>query len=206
MKCRNPRSKFFDCWSASEQGLKNKCNAFKGKLFFPLIWLFESLGITANMVSCLSAIFGIAAAVFLWHDLGVSAAMLAVSLVLDCIDGSMSRAAKNSSTKGAMVDALTDHVTTSATAIGFVSTGLLNPVIGGAYLALYPPVLIFSAVRNFLNVPALYTLRPRLIVHLFFFVYVFTSVNALGPVVLVFSAVLLYEFLRDFCLLLRMVK
>jgi phosphatidylglycerophosphate synthase len=187
-----------DCWSPSERRMKAHIERLKNLIFFPIIRLLVKLGVTANMVSYSSAVIGLASAVYLWYDIKVAAILLAVSFAIDGLDGSVARATKKNKMKGSVTDCFADQLTISATTIGFIAVGLLNPVIGGLYLIVYPVIIIFSILRNIIGKPAVYVLRPRLVVFIAFWFYAATSINWMNYVVLPLSIILLFQAVKDF--------
>jgi phosphatidylglycerophosphate synthase len=195
---RKSKQECADCWSPSERRMKEHIERCKKFLFLPLIEILVKLGVTANMVSYSSAVIGLISAVYIWYDIKIAAILLAVSFAIDGLDGSVARATKKNRMKGSVTDCFADQFTISATTIGFISVGLLNPVIGGLYLIVYPVVIIFSILRNIIGKPAVYVLRPRLVVFITFWFYAATSINWLDYVVLPLSIILLFQAVKDF--------
>ncbi|MBT3405637.1 CDP-alcohol phosphatidyltransferase family protein [Candidatus Woesearchaeota archaeon] len=190
-----------DCWSPSERKIKAFFEFTKKVLFYPVVVLLVKLGVTANMVSYFSAFVGLVATVYLWYDLRIAAILLLVSLAIDGIDGSVARASKKKSLRGSITDCFCDQFAISATTIGFIALGLVDPVIGALYLVVYPTVIAFSIIRNIIKKPASYVLRPRIIVFAVFWLYVITSLNIFNYVILPLSLILLYQVIRDFYVL-----
>ncbi|KKT18899.1 MAG: hypothetical protein UW03_C0028G0015 [Candidatus Peregrinibacteria bacterium GW2011_GWA2_43_8] len=178
--------------------MKTLIEKIKAILFYPFIALLIKAGITANMVSYFSAIVGLISVAFLWYDLKISAVLLIISLMIDGVDGSVARATKKNSLKGSVTDCFCDQATISASTIGFIAIGILDPIIGGFYLVLYPILITFSILRNIVNSPACYVLRPRIIVYGTFVLYAFGSINVLNHVVAILSAALLFQVVKDF--------
>lgn len=189
---------YADCWSPSERKTKRELEEIKGFLFSPFIHILAKLGVRANMASYVSALVGLVAAVFLGYNLKTAAILLIVSLLIDSIDGALARVTHTNNVKGSLTDGFADQIVISATTIGFIAINLLTPIIGGLYLVLYPIVIIFTILRNVLNIPRKYVLRPRLIVYGCFILYVFSSINILNYVVLPISIVLLLQMFFDF--------
>lgn len=198
MIIQNKKKQFADCWSPSERRIKSIFERIKQIIFYPLVVLLIKLKITANMISYLSAMVGLISVVFLWYNLKISAILLLISLVIDGIDGSVARKTKKNNLKGAVTDCFADQITISASTIGFIAIGILNPIIGGIYLVLYPILIIFSVVRNIFNFPSSYILRPRIIVYGTFVFYIFSLINLLDYIVSILSIILLIQVIKDF--------
>lgn len=194
----NNKISYADCWSPSERKAKATLESIKGFIFNPIVNILIKLGITPNTISYISAIVGLTSAVFMWFDLKIAAILLIVSLLIDGTDGSLARATNKCSFKGSITDSFTDQIVISASTIGLIAINLLNPIIGGLYLVLYPIVIIFTILRNILNIPRKYVFRPRIIVYCVFGLYVLSSINILNYVVLPFSLILLLQVVVDF--------
>lgn len=187
-----------DCWSPSERKMKLIIEKIKGIFFTPLICLLIKLKITANMVSYFSAFLGIVSVIVLFYDIKISAIILLISFVFDGIDGSLARASKKDNLEGSITDCFCDQIVISSTTIGLIAIGIIDPTIGGLYLVTYPIVIIFSIIRNLINKPRTYVLRPRIIVYATFILYAFTNINLMNWVVLPLSLILLFQIIVDF--------
>jgi len=187
-----------DCWSPSERKMKGFFETIKKYLFWPIVKACAKIGITANMISYTSAALGVAATVYLWYDIKVAAILLLVSLMLDGVDGSVARDQKPPKLAGSITDCFCDQIVISATTIGFIATGLLDPVIGGLYLIGYPLLITFSILKNIINKPNVYVFRPRIIVYASFWLYVFAGINYMDYTVLPISIIILFYVIFDF--------
>ena len=195
-----------DCWSPSERKMKGTLEKVKHILSYPLLKLFIKLKITANMLSYFSAILGIIATVYLWYDLRIASILLLISLLIDGMDGALARITKQNTMQGSITDCFADQITISATTIGFIAIGLLNPIIGGLYLITYPLVITFSITRNIMKKPAIYVFRPRIIVYALLWIFTLTQVNLFDYVTLPISIILLYQVIKDFYFLRSQLK
>ncbi|MGA1146835.1 MAG: CDP-alcohol phosphatidyltransferase family protein [Candidatus Nanopelagicales bacterium] len=80
----------------------------------PLTRIAISIGLSPNVITCLSFAVGLAAAVafssgeWLWIVIGAIA--LQLSLIIDCVDGEVARATRKFTAVGAWLDASTDRV------------------------------------------------------------------------------------------------
>lgn len=178
--------------------MKSIIEKIKGILFTPLIRLLIKLKITANMVSYFSAFLGIVSVIVLFFDIKISAIILLISFVFDGIDGSLARANKKDNLEGSITDCFCDQIVISSTTIGFIAIGIINPTIGGLYLVTYPIVIIFSIIRNLVNKPRAYVLRPRIVVFAIFILYAITDINLMDWIVLPLSLLLLFQIIVDF--------
>src|SRR5438093_6899088 len=78
--------------------------------------------ITANQVTGLAALAGVAGGAFLWVGEGVGFAVAAaLYLALDCADGQMARLGRGGGVLGRVVDGLGDYVTAVAVHLGLIA-------------------------------------------------------------------------------------
>lgn len=189
---------YADCWSPSERKMKGFFENIKSILFKPLVFVLIKLQISANFVSYLSAIVGLIAVLYMWYDIKLATIFLILSLILDGLDGSLARATKTNNLNGSLTDCFTDLIVISASSIGLIATGLVNPIIGGIYLVSYPLLITFSVLRNILNCPKKYVFRPRFIVYAIFIFYAFSSINILNIILAPISLILLFQVTTDF--------
>jgi phosphatidylglycerophosphate synthase len=116
-------------------------------LSVPAAWLALALGLSANGVSYISALFSITGAVLFSLE-GfmlplVGALLLNVFSILDCVDGNISRVTKTAGPWGGWADAVMGFVAYTAV---FVSTGVYVFLRTGWW-----PILVVSAVTSSAN-------------------------------------------------------
>lgn len=207
LKPMNRRLKIcVDCWSLSERGLQKRLNRAKEIIFLPLLKLLHALGVTGNMVSYLSALSGLASAIWVWHTLKISALLLLVAVLLDNLDGALARYASENRSAGGLTDCFTDQIVISATTISYIATGIVNPVVGGLYLVTYQTVTIFAILRNLLGKPYRFVLRPRIVVYSAFVLFAFTSLNIMDYVTLPCAIIQLISIIFGFQFFRRLLK
>lgn len=187
-----------DCWSPSERKLKNFFETWKKYLFYPIIKLLIRLHVTANMVSYFSAILGLASAIYILYDIKISAILLIISLLMDGIDGSLARELNAPKLQGSITDCFADQIVISSTTIAFIAIGIIDPIIGGLYLVVYPTHITFTILKNIINKPNRYVFRPRIFVYIAFWLYAFFGINYLNYTVLPISIILLLYIFHDF--------
>lgn len=77
-------------------------------------WLFIKIGVSANTVTCLSFILGLAGLAFIalgsYTNMAIGASLLLIHYFLDRVDGSVARATGTSSKFGGYLDGLGDRI------------------------------------------------------------------------------------------------
>ncbi len=143
----------------------------RARLLSPLIAVLKSLGVTANMLTYLGVVVGLAAAPFLVMGKGVGLALVAVHVALDGLDGPLARARGDASPRGSFTDTFADQTVIAATTAALAYDGTVGVVAGFVYVFSYTLVVGFAMVRNALNIPYSWLVRPR------FFVYAWIAVE-----------------------------
>lgn len=184
--------------SASEQRIKDVISEVIMNAVKPLLKLLIKLRVKANHISYFSATLGFISAILLWVDLRLSAYFLITSLLLDSLDGAFARYSETATVQGSITDCLTDQIVISSTTIGAILTGIVNPLLGCLYLLLYPIIIIFSVLRNILEIPSGYVLRPRIYFYIIFILYLFTGINWVNYLLALIVPILIIYVFRDF--------
>ena len=191
IKCADPISSL-------ERKTKNRISKNLENNTKPVLNLLLKLKITPNNISYFSALIGLVATFFLWTNQNIAGILFALSLILDNFDGILARYSDQASTKGAVTDCFADQITISASTIGLILTGVMNLKLGLIYLVFYPILIIFSILRNIINSPSNFVLRPRIVVYSFFWIYLITSLNLINLALLPILIVMGFHIVRDF--------
>ena len=157
-----------DCYSAGERGWMEWGQRLRAILFRPSLRILIKLGVTADGITLLGAVIGIAfmpAVLLGWHGAAISCLVLHV--LLDGLDGPLARETGNASSRGSFTDTFADQVVVTVVIIAWMILGpsMARVSLGAIYIFLYTLVVAMSMVRNVLAIPYSWLVRPR------FFVY-----------------------------------
>ncbi|MCF7917888.1 CDP-alcohol phosphatidyltransferase family protein [Candidatus Gracilibacteria bacterium] len=205
-KLRMRCSDCFSPWSPSERGFKKRWEKIQKVLFFPLLKLFVKLHIRPNTISYLSALVAITGSIYIAYDLHTAGILIFISLILDGLDGPLARYTDATTPKGAITDCFTDEISTASLTIAMILNQLVHPLMGSLYLFLHPIVIMFTVLRNVLNVPNKFVFRGRMIITFVFLYYVFGGINYLDLVFPPTVGILLGYSLCDFVYLRKMIR
>ena len=135
-------------------------------LLRPLLAFLTRLDIDATHVTVASLCAGLAF-VPLWLVGESNGALLALAahVVLDGIDGPLSRHRGRASNRGSFTDTMCDQFVVAATTIVLMGTRVVSPVAGSVYVVTYTCVVLFAFLRNALSIPYSWLFRPRLLVY-----------------------------------------
>ena len=154
-----------DCYSAGERRWMLATQRARGALLDPLLRSCERARITPDHVTLASLAAGLA---FwpLWFLSPIAAlASLFLHVVLDGVDGPLARRTGVASRRGSFTDTLSDQAVVTATTVALMSSGELGVVPGALYVYVYAVDVAFAKVRNSLEIPYAWLVRPRLVVY-----------------------------------------
>lgn len=159
-----------DCYSAGERTMMVWTQQVRGRLLAPLLSLLIRCGVTPDHLTLLSLLAGVS-----FWPLYVLAgpewmrsaalAMLAMHVLLDGVDGPLARRMGVDSRRGSFTDSLSDQIVVTLVTAALMQAGQISPACGGIYIFLYASVVALAMVRNAMEIPYSWLVRPR------FFVY-----------------------------------
>lgn len=157
-----------DCYSAGERKWMEYGQDLRAWFFGPLLKALTKLRINPDHLTLLSFAFGIAFAP-LWHfeNKWLAITALWIHVALDGLDGPLARFQNSASPRGSFTDSFCDQLVVSVVTIMLmVGTPGISVFAGAVFLVVYTGVLAIAMVRNSLQIPYTWLLRPRLILYL----------------------------------------
>lgn len=91
--------------------------------------------------------------------------LLLVHVLLDGIDGPLARSTGTASKKGSFTDTASDQIVVFAVMLALVSMNAAGAAAAMVYVFSYTVVVGFAIIRNRLNIPYSWLIRPRFIVY-----------------------------------------
>jgi phosphatidylglycerophosphate synthase len=178
------------CYSEGEQRAMDASQRWRGRFFEPFLSGCATLGIRPGHLTALSLVMGAAfCPVFFWSVPG-ALVLLALHVLLDGLDGPLARHLGTASNRGSFTDSTADQIVVALTTITLIHAGHVSAIAGGLYCFLYTVVVVFAMVRNALNVPYSWVVRPRFAVYMWFIVELYAWPGSLTWVLWIFSALL----------------
>lgn len=157
------------CYAEGESVFMQRSQALRGWLLRPLLAALAKLGITANHLTLLSLVSGLAfCPCFLWGSRVLAFGLLLLHVVLDGLDGPLARFTRRASNQGSFTDTSADQLVVTFSTIAMIQAGHAGIWPGALYLFLYSIVVIFAMVRNALAIPYSWLVRPRFLVYAWF--------------------------------------
>ncbi len=190
--------KVADCYAAGEREAMEANQQWRARLLGPMLRLFHWLGVTADHITLISLVVGIAACpLLIWSPSWGLAALLA-HVLLDGLDGPLARHAGTASPKGSLTDTMCDQTVVTGVTITLMALGLVSIPAGGCYIFVYTMVVVFAMIRNALQIPYSWLVRPRFVVYLWIAVEVYWWPGSLEFVLWGFNGLLALKLISGF--------
>ncbi|MEO0660230.1 MAG: CDP-alcohol phosphatidyltransferase family protein [Planctomycetota bacterium] len=154
-----------DCYSAGERRWMVATQRVRSAALDPILRLCERAGVTPDHVTLASLAAGLAFWPLWTSSPAAALAALFLHVVLDGVDGPLARHTGVASRRGSFTDTLCDQAVVTASTIALMSSGKLGVVPGALYVYVYAVVVAFAMVRNSLEIPYAWLVRPRLVVY-----------------------------------------
>ena len=142
--------------------------SLRASLLGPLLIRLTRAGFTPDMITLVAGVMGVAfLPCWLLGGQGWALMLLWGHVILDGLDGPLARYQSSASPRGSFTDTLADQLVVTVAAIGWMITSpsSMHIATGTVYVFLYGLVVAMAMVRNALQNPYSWLVRPR------FFVY-----------------------------------
>lgn len=188
----------------------------RGKAFYPLLVLCAQAGVRPGHVTFASLVCGLAfCPLWLLSDAWgngdawgkpAALALLALHVLLDGFDGPLARHLGTASRAGSFTDTVADQIAVTAVTLALLvdPQAELGIWAGGLYIFLYAMVVAFAMVRNALETPYSWLVRPRFWVYAWIPVQHYLWPGSLEGVIWVFNALLAVKMFTGFVSIRRM--
>lgn len=187
------------CYSLDEGGFMRRSQELRARLLRPLLGVLHGRSMTADHVTLLSLLAGLAfCPVFLWGSPAVAFGLLLLHVVLDGLDGPLARHTQRATNRGSVTDTAADQVVVACSTLTLIHAGYAGAWSGGLYLFLYGIVVLFALVRSALAVPYSWLVRPRFVVYAWMPVEVYFWRGTLDPLLWALTGLLAAKAISGF--------
>jgi phosphatidylglycerophosphate synthase len=192
-------------------GMHSIYSGIEGKLLYrwqrirqmtlkPIAAALNWIGITPDMLSLASVALGIGFLVGARTNLALALILLAISVLLDGLDGVLARYTRNVSARGSFTDMFCDQLVTACTVGGLVWANIVMGVLGVLFVYIYTALVTFLMLHEVLAVSSSWLIRPsRILLYAFLVIYYFTGRNWLNDLLIAYlgaTPLLLLSFTR----------
>ncbi len=187
-----------DCYSAGEGGWMELGQQVRHRLLSPLMRSLIRWRVAPDHVTLFSLAAGLFFYPLYFHSPVAAFVALTLHVLLDGLDGPLARQLKSASRKGSFLDSFCDQLVVTVTAFAMMQAGVISGICAGFYVFLYAMVVFFAMVRNALEIPYPWLIRPRFIVYVWMAVETWFLPGALEFVVWGFSLLLGFKMATGF--------
>lgn len=159
-----------NCYAKGEQEFMRWGQNLRAKMLLPLLQWFVRMSVRPDHITFLSLVSGLIGAGMFYFSPATALILILLHVVFDGIDGPLARHMGVGSNKGSYTDTAADQLVLSAIVFVLMDMQIIWPVMGGVYILLYTVMIGFSMVRNALNVPYQFVLRPRFLLYVWIIV------------------------------------
>ncbi len=154
-----------DCYAEGDRGLMRWSQRIRASMLGPLLKILARLGVTADVVTLVSLLLGLAFCPVYFFSKPLALVLLALHVCTDGLDGPMARFSRTDSRRGSFTDTMADQIVVAATTVTLILGGVLGVLPGGLYIFSYTVVIAFAMIRNALSIPYSWLVRPRFIIY-----------------------------------------
>jgi len=164
-----------NCYSEGEGDMMQASQELRGRWLRPLLVLLAGVGIRPGQITLVSLLLGLAFCPALILDYeGLALLLLFLHVLSDGLDGPLARHLGRASNRGAFTDTMADQMVVTFSTLTLIHVGLASLWPGVMYLFFYTLVVVFAFVRNALQIPYSWLVRPR------FFIFLCIPVSLYG--------------------------
>lgn len=177
----------------------------RAAFFKPISFVLAKLHITPNVVTYAGTASMVCCVIFMKRDVKISLIFAAATYLMDLLDGALARYLNHLSDKGKFIDSFSDHINYLLLNVGFVYTGILNPMLGMLVLYLILMDTVLRAVYSSFYIKSDWHFKifsgplPGTIMHtcyLLFLIFALFTKNYFDICYAVFGAILAIDTVR----------
>ncbi len=126
----------------------------------PLAFVLSRLGITPDMLSFTSVIFGLGFCLLAPFQFTIAFWLLIASIICDGLDGVEARLTQTNTARGSFTDMFCDQLVVALSVAGMAWKGLIHPVLAVLFVYIYTALVIFLVLHRMLLVSSYWIVRP----------------------------------------------
>jgi phosphatidylglycerophosphate synthase len=153
----------------------------------PIAFVLSRLGISADMLSYTSVLFGLGFCLLAPFQFEVAFWLLVASVVCDGLDGVEARLTKTNTTRDSFTDLSCDVAVVALVVAGLAWKGLIHPALAVLFVYSYTALAMFLVLHRMLRVSSVGVLRPsRMVFFATIALYFFFHIDLLGALLLLY--------------------
>ncbi|MEX0728976.1 MAG: CDP-alcohol phosphatidyltransferase family protein [Planctomycetaceae bacterium] len=187
-----------DCYSAGERTAMLRNQEWRGEVLRPLLKLLTRARVSPDHVTVASLLAGLAFWPGWFYEPALAFGLLLLHVLLDGLDGPLARFQNVASRKGSFTDTMADQLVVFATTLTMIVAGEAHVISASIYLFAYTIVVAFAMIRNALEIPYSWLVRPRFIIYAWLVVNAYWLPGSLDWVLIAFDALLSWKLATGF--------
>ena len=153
----------------------------------PIAYVLSRLGISPDMLSFTSVVFGIGFCLFAPFQFTVAFWLLVASIICDGLDGVEARLTKTNTASGSFTDMFCDQLVVAFSVAGMAWKNLIHPILAVLFVYVYTTLVIFLMLHRMLQVSSHWIIRPsRMLLYAAIALYFFFRINVLNYLLLAY--------------------
>jgi phosphatidylglycerophosphate synthase len=178
---------FESIYSEVEELFLGPWQRIRQRLLSPIARVLSHLGITADMLSFASVLFGLGFFLMARTQFVIAFWLLAASVICDGLDGVEARLKGATTARGSFTDVFCDQLVVAFSVAGMAWRGLIDPVLAIIFVYIYTALVTFLVLHRLLGVSSWGIVRPsRMLLYAAIALYFFFHIDVLNYLLLVY--------------------
>jgi phosphatidylglycerophosphate synthase len=181
------KNKFGSIYSEDEELVLGPWQRIRQGFLGPIAYVLSRLGISPNMLSFTSVVFGIGFCLFAPFQFTVAFWLLVASIICDGLDGVEARLTKTNTASGSFTDMFCDQLVVAFSVAGMAWKNLIHPVLAVLFVYVYTALVTFLVLHRMLQVSSHWIIRPsRMLLYAAIALYFFFRIDVLNYLLLIY--------------------
>jgi phosphatidylglycerophosphate synthase len=181
------KNKFGSIYSEDEELVLGPWQRIRQGFLGPIAYVLSRLGISPDMLSFTSVVFGIGFCLFAPFQFTVAFWLLVASIICDGLDGVEARLTKTNTASGSFTDMFCDQLVVAFSVAGMAWKNLIHPVLAVLFVYVYTALVIFLVLHRMLQVSSHWIIRPsRMLLYAAIALYFFFRIDVLNYLLLIY--------------------
>ena len=181
------KNKIGSIYSEDEELVLGPWQRIRQGFLSPIAYILSRLGISPDMLSFTSVVFGIGFCLFAPFQFTVAFWLLVASIICDGLDGVEARLTKTNTASGSFTDMFCDQLVVAFSVAGMAWKNLIHPVLAVLFVYVYTALVIFLVLHRMLQVSSHWIIRPsRMLLYAAIALYFFFRIDVLNYLLLTY--------------------
>lgn len=178
---------FESIYSEVEERVLGPWQRIRQRLLAPIAIVLSRLGISADMLSFASVLFGLGFFLMARTQFAIAFWLLIASVICDGLDGVEARLKGTNTARGSFTDVFCDQLVVAFSVGGMVWKGLIDPVLAIIFVYIYTALVTFLVLHRLLDVSSWGIVRPsRMLLYAAIALYFFFDIDVLNYLLLIY--------------------